>query len=619
MDNLLINPIKQQASKNPNNIALIWRDQTVTYQELVSKIEELTKKLSTIGIKPYDRIGILLENTPNDLILALAILNSYAVLVPLPSNYTNKEIKKHLLTCATNILLDKENLKIIKFDFKTTSHKLPDILTRTTQNIHNMPAIIRPTSGTTGKQKGVILTYQSILSRIEYANKLLNINTNDNIFWCLSIAFHLAVSIILFLQKGATINFQELNRLILLDNNIYKPISLIYATPWHYQLIINNNLDRHLFNSLRLALSTAIALPNKIADKFYKRFGHPLRQAYGIIEAGLVAINYKNPPDDLSSVGRICPGFEIKIKDIYNKKTLQENQLGEIYIKSKALFAGYVNKSSYHFENGWFATGDIGFIKNNILYLKGRTKSVINIGGLKLFPEEVENVLEEHKHIKHAWIYTKYDPRFGQIIKAKLVVNNDKLNRKNLDELDIKRGIIKFLSKNLTTYKIPLDFEFVKTIPITKTGKKIRYPLPFPAEIVIPHRPPMLLIDQLLERDREKGSALLKAIVPSNGPFIHNNRPIDEYFIELCAQATAVVNGYDEWLDDKKSTKGFLVGIEHFNFNLPKYLNKNEILYIEIEKKFKFANITVMLCKIYHNKQEIINGNLKVWSITEEE
>ncbi len=614
MENILINTIKNQSKENPNNIALIWRNNIITYQELISRVEETSKKLSSLGIKPFDRIGVLLENTPEDLIIALAILNSYAVLIPIPYNYTKDEIEKHLKICATNILLDKKTLKLKTFNFKINQKQLPSILTnKDYTNIYNLPAIIRPTSGTTGKQKGVILTYQSIISRINYANQFLNINQNDNIFWCLSIAFHLAVSIMLFLQSGATINFQELNKLTISNNKIDKPISAIYATPWHYQLLINHdNLDDCIFKSLRFALSTGISLPTKIANNFYRRFNHPLRQAYGIIEAGLVAINYKNPPDDIASVGRICPGFEVKIKDIYNNKLLGEGELGEIYIKSKALFAGYVNTPANHLKDGWFATGDIGIIKDNVLYLKGRTKSVINTGGLKFFPEEVEHIIEEHNSIRQAWIYTKYDPRFGQIIKAKITTKD-----KNIDLYHLKQELKQSLNTKLSSYKIPIDFEFVESIPLTKTGKKLRCPLPFPAEIIVPHRPPMLLIDKLLERDREKETALLQAIVPSNGPFVYQKQLLDEYFIELCAQAMAVVNGYDAWLDNERPKEGFLVGIEQFKFKTSFQLEEDNILYIQVNKKFQFANITIMNCKIYYNQQEIIIGDLKVWSKTE--
>lgn len=612
MINTLIESIKYQAQKNSNNIALLYKDSATTYEELISKIEQLTNKLKKSGIKPFDRIGILLDNKPDDLILALSLLNCLAVIVPIPYHYTDNEVKKHLRICATNILLDKERLKPIKFSFDIEENKLPKVLFKKNyQSINETPAIIRPTSGTTGKQKGVILTYKSILSRIDYANQVLNITENDNIFWCLSIAFHLAVSIMLFLKNGATINFQELNKLSISKNKINKPLSMIYATPWHYQLLANtNSIDEKLFRHLRFALSTATNLPIKTANQFLRRFNHPIRQAYGIIEAGLVAINYKTPPDDVTSVGRICPGFNVKIKDIYTKEDLGQGNLGEIYIKSNALFAGYVYGSNEYLKKGWFATGDIGLIQDNVLFLKGRTKSVINIGGLKFFPEEVESAIEEHPAIKSAWIYPKFDPRFGQTVRAKLIKN-----KKNHEDISIlEQEIKKFLYTRLSNYKIPLEFEFVSKIPLTKTGKKLRCPLPFPAEVVVPHSAPMLLIDKLLERDRQQEYALLQANIPSSGPFIYQNQIMEEYLIELCAQSMAVVNGYDAWIDDAKSTKGFLVGIEDFNYNLPSSFEKEIPLYIEIRKQFQFSNITIMKCIVYYKKQKIVYGSLKVWS-----
>jgi len=137
--------------------------------------------------------------------------------------------------------------------------------------------------------------------------------------------------------------------------------------------------------------------------------------------------------------------------------------------------------------------------------------------------------------------------------------------------------------------------------------------LPCPADILVPQRSPMLLVNRLLRRDREVESALVEAFVPGDGVFVDpEGELLPEYFVELVAQSMAAVNGYDCRCDGLGSGRGFLVGIEDFFWQggaVPE-----ETLQVEMEKTFEFEQVTVMSGRVLNKAGKVLaGGEIKVW------
>lgn len=134
--------------------------------------------------------------------------------------------------------------------------------------------------------------------------------------------------------------------------------------------------------------------------------------------------------------------------------------------------------------------------------------------------------------------------------------------------------------------------------------------LPCPAEILVPHQPPMLLIDRLIERKGDM--AVAEACVPQKGPCVDKERGLlPEFFIEIIAQTMAAVNGYDALLYGKKLNDGFLVGIDDFFWNTAPLPNKT--LQIKVEKIFEFEMIKIIRGKVLCNNVLLAKGKIKVW------
>jgi len=313
-----------------------------------------------------------------------------------------------------------------------------------------------------------LLSHKSIIERTNAANKGLKINSNDKIIWVLSMSFHFVVSILLFLRKGATIilcveNFP--NSLFSSLNSEKEKATFIYASPFHYNIMATSlSLSPTAFSKVRMAISTAIGLPEKIANLVFEKFNICLAQAYGIIEVGLPFINFDVINSGKMSVGKALPDYKLFIKNS------DENNVGEVLLTGPGMFDAYFSpwqkRSDVAFQN-WFNTGDLGYVDSNgNLFIVGRKKNLINFIGMKIFPYEVEQIINNYPGVKESLVYSEEHSDYGQLPIAKIVLKN----RKNWSLVEFK----KYCYKNLASYKVPKKIEIVEFLEKTDSGKIIR-------------------------------------------------------------------------------------------------------------------------------------------------
>jgi long-chain acyl-CoA synthetase len=331
------------------------------------------------------------------------------------------------------------------------------------------PAFIRFSSGTTGASKGVLLSHESIIERTDAADRALSMTSKDVIMWVLSMSYHFVVTILLFLRRASTIvlcgnDFPES-----FQNNIrrYKA-TFLYASPFHYHLISNSDLvPPELLSDVRIAISTAMKLPVATAGEFYDKFSFELAEAYGIIEVGLPFINISGNSAKRGSPGKVLPDYEIKIENPDKKG------VGELHIRGKGMFDAYFSpwKSRNDALNeGWFKTGDLGEVDDDgFLFIAGRDKNVINFAGMKIFPEEVELVLNRHPAVKESLVYGVSHPRYGELPCAKVVFKKGISHDFDINE------IRRFCYPLLTSYKVPKEILPVNELKKTASGKIRRW------------------------------------------------------------------------------------------------------------------------------------------------
>ncbi len=302
-----------------------------------------------------------------------------------------------------------------------------------------------------------MISHEAIVERTDAADRALRVTEDDTVLWLLSMSFHFVVTILLFLRRGAMINICSKDFPgDLLSSLKNSRGTFMYASPFHYKFMSeSSDFDGGLFSNVRIAVSTAMGLSDATARMFRKKFGFDLCQAYGIIEVGLPFIETSAEGHREGSVGRIGPDYEIKFLDD-----------DEILLRGKGMFSAYFSpwqtRESID-SDGWFHTGDIGRLdENGFLFIEGRKKEVINFAGMKIFPAEVENVLNQHESIKESRVYAAPDDTFGQLPAAIIVLSAGEFDEK---------AVRKFCYESLPSYKVPKSFEVVEQIEKTHSGK----------------------------------------------------------------------------------------------------------------------------------------------------
>lgn len=473
------------AEKQPSHPAIIGpgKDDVYSYQHLLERIESIASRLLAAEIGTGSCVGLHYPSGREYVILTYALWRCGACAVPIAVELAPEEKHRICNEIHLDAVISKaETIGVIKpFQDGDPIPIIENIVVVPLESYREHPsgfsniqaAFLRFTSGTTGTSKGIVLSHETIYDRIHAANEGLRICTEDRIIWLMSMSYHFAVSIVSYLSFGATIVLCE-NHLgaTIIQTTVENMGTIIYGAPVHYDLVAHDR-SLQLMSSLRLAISTSTSLRSEIAEAFYNRFKMPLSESYGIIEIGLPCNNLDKPISKQGSVGRVLPAYDIQIEDIG-----LGDELKAIKFRGKGFLDAYYSPWQTRekiMSDGWFATGDLGRLdEEGYLYILGRSKEMINVGGMKFFPQEVESILESHPYIKEAYIFAHHHKRLGEIPLAQVVLVQ------NLENPSIEQELKDHLRQHLTNFKIPEKIEFVDTLTKTASGKLIRSPLPLP-------------------------------------------------------------------------------------------------------------------------------------------
>jgi long-chain acyl-CoA synthetase len=467
--------IKHETAPYLRHTAVIERDSHITFGGLITAVEQVAASLRNKGVAGYHRVGLLCNDSIDYIIASLAILSLSAVVVPVSPEQTPEEIETVIDRIDVDFLVAESGLRrggfrdvlppdgFVSKEFIIVRRTVKD---RPKAEYFRMnPAFIRFSSGTTGASKGIVLSHEAIIERTDAADKGLRITAKDKVLWVLSMSHHFVVTILLFLRRGATIVLCGQRY----PNSIIEGITkhrgtFIYASPFYYSLLARSEmLQGDALQHIRLAVSTAMKLPDQIAEEFASKFGFELTEAYGIIEVGLPFIRLSGGRDKRGSVGKPLPDYTLAI----DKK--DPEGIGEIRIKGKGLLDAYYSPWQGREDiltDGWFKTGDLGKIdKDGFLFIVGRGKEVINFVGMKVFAQEIEAALNQHPLVRESLVYGASHPQYGQLPTAKIVLRNGNAGDDVVDDLR------RFCYQRLAQYKVPKYFEFVDCLPKTASGK----------------------------------------------------------------------------------------------------------------------------------------------------
>ncbi|MGG3911806.1 long-chain-fatty-acid--CoA ligase [Peribacillus simplex] len=488
--------LKRSSSNFPESIAYIFRDKSVTYQELNQKVDQLAAGLYVQGIRKGDGVALILGNSPEFLIAYYGILRLGAFVVPINPLYTQGEINylldnSQVKAVITHVSVEPklsevkkqlENLKIVIYteaeDQESTWEHLME--TGTSFNADGSPyideedlAVILYTSGTTGKPKGAMLTHRNLVSNADSISKLLELDDKDRVVAVLPMfhVFCMTVCLNTPIACGATVLIQPKFSPHDVVTTIREKKATVFAgVPTMYSFIYQlPEASAEDCQSIRLCISGGASIPAELLHNFENKFSVSLLEGYGLSEtAPLVAINPLKGTRKPGSIGLNIPAVQSKVVDEFGKE-LPRREVGELVVQGPNVMKGYFGMpkaTSTAFNDGWFYTGDLATMdEEGYIYIVDRKKDIIIVGGYNVYPREVEEVLYQHPAVIEAAVIGVPDGEYGESVKAFVVVKDEQITMND---------IIQFCQDKLVKYKLPKRVEFFKELPKNSTGKILR-------------------------------------------------------------------------------------------------------------------------------------------------
>ena len=487
MEKTIRNMINQQ---NDNLIFLTSeKNEKLSYGEFKIFNEKISRQLAATNVKNSDRAAIVLPNGP---LMASSFLSisSYMSAAPLNPLYKQEEFEFYLDDLKPKFLLVEpnskslaviaaKNLNIPVFEMKISDNQplgtfeLFDKETDYKNPNDYDEALVLHTSGTTSRPKIVPLSNLNIFTSAVNISKSLKLTADDH---CLNIMplFHIH-GLIAVLSASAKVGASVcasngFNALKFLDLAETQNITWYSGVPTMHQAILlraQKNSDKAKKLNLRFIRSSSASLPPAIFEQLNDIFQTPVIEAYGMTEAThQMASNPLPPAIQKPGLVGMPAGPEICIMNDKNEK-LSQGEIGEICIKGDNVTNGYENNpeaNKQSFVNDWFRTGDEGFFdEDGYLKISGRLKEIINKGGEKISPLEVDNILMDFPPIDQALCFGYKDKMLGEDIAVAIKLKENK----SCTEDDIKS----YANEKLAKFKIPKKIFIVEDIPKGATGK----------------------------------------------------------------------------------------------------------------------------------------------------
>lgn len=493
----LVALLEASAADAPGRAALVSRDRRVSYGELYGLAGEMALGLRALGVERGDRVALILPNGPEFVAAYFGILGAGAIVTPMNVLLRPEEIRHVLADSSASLAITAgpylagvraaradlpRPVRCVVVDAPAAGPgggdlALGEVLAPKASQVAP-PVPLGPsdgaaclyTSGTTGRPKGALLTHGNLLANIASFHKVCACDAGD-VFLCVLPMFHAFAATVLMLfplsirarvvVEPRFVPDQVLRRIAEQRVTIFAGVPSMYAV---WAQAPRPALD---FGAWRFCVSGGAALPAEVLEGFEAKYGVQIYEGYGPTECAPVLT--VNPPlgmRKVGSVGPALPDVDLKVVDPAGRE-VPPGEVGEIVARGPNVMRGYWNRPAETAEvlrNGWYHTGDLGRVDGDGYYsIVDRKKDLIIVGGLNVYPREVEGVLCAHPAVAEAAVVGEPDSLRGEVPRAVVVL------REAADASP--QALMQHCRQHLAPFKVPRAVEVVSVLPKTATGK----------------------------------------------------------------------------------------------------------------------------------------------------
>ena len=519
----------ERANEHPERPAVIFYNRVLTYRRLAEASRRFASALASLGVRPGDRVALLLPNTPQFVIAYYGALLAGAVVVPTNPLYVAPEVERQLCDAGAKVIVTLSkflptvqavrertplehvivtNIKehfplVLRLVFTVAkerrdghrvraprdgrTHWLPELLRRAPDaapSVERSPddlALLQYTGGTTGLAKGAMLTHRNLIANL-----------------CMAWAWQPAPSaqrrgygvvmgvLPLFHTYGMS---QVMNIAIVRGDAMvlvprFEPLLVLKAIKRHrpnafpgvptLYTALNNfpGVEKFEPRCIDVCISGASALPVEVKRRFEELTGAKLVEGYGLSEAAPVThCNPVNGPNRAGSIGLPFPDTDAAVVDQERGERLMPvGEVGELVVRGPQVMPGYWNRpeeSAAALRRGWLHTGDLARMdEDGYFWIVDRKKDVIISGGFNVYPREVEEPLYAHPKVREAVAVGVPDERWGEMVKVYVVLKQG--------ESATEREVVDYCHARMAAYKVPKAVEFRPELPKSMIGKVLR-------------------------------------------------------------------------------------------------------------------------------------------------
>jgi long-chain acyl-CoA synthetase len=508
--------LDEVASAHPDLVCTIFQDNSITYGNMCLAADSFAAALHHLGVRKGDRVGLLLPNCPQIVLAFYGILKAGGVVVAMNPQYKQRELSFQLQNAGVKVVValntyheviedacENSSVREIIYTALDDAFAIPAaVLKKNQQSKSDLlillqnhsgqsckqidvgaedPAIFQYSGGTTGIPKAAVGMHRNLVANtIQFRNWLHGLKQNHEVVLCAIPLFHV-YGMVIAMSMGIALGA----KLVLIPNprdvqdvlqNIDRYGTTLFPGVPNMYHNINQHPDvkagKYKLRTIKACISGSAPLLKEIKDRFEELTGGKLIEGYGLSEAPTAT--HCNPmfgENRAGSIGLPLPDVDCRIVDLEDcEKDLDWGEVGELVVSGPQVMHSYhsmPDETQQTLRNGWLYTGDIARMdKDGYFYLIDRKKELIKIGGLQVWPREIEEVIAAHPKVLEVGVAGVPHPTRVEMVKAWVVLKSG--------ETMTGREVKDWCEENLASFKAPEEIEFREALPRTLVGKLLR-------------------------------------------------------------------------------------------------------------------------------------------------